>query len=301
MADTFRASMAVPPFPTAAEARHEEGFLRSADHLRLFWQRYTPKDPRATVAVIHGAADHSGRYPTITGALVRAGFQVALVDLRGHGQSDGRRWHVDSFQDYLHDLDAFVAKLSQDGVAGERLFLVAHSQGGLIASLWGMAHGRHVSGFVLSSPYFGLAMRAPVLKVLAARLVGRVVPWLAVDAGLDIADLTGDEAFRRWTARDPLYSRKTTPRWYTESNKAQEEALRRAPEFEAPLLVLAAGADRIADVAATRRFFDAARSSDKRLVVYDGFRHELFNEIERDRPIAEAVAWLVARADAAGR
>src|SRR5512138_584830 len=145
--------MAVPPFPTAAEARHEEGFLNSADHLRLFWQRYTPPSPRATVAVIHGAADHSGRYPTITSALVGAGFEVALVDLRGHGQSDGRRWHVDSFQDYLHDVDAFVAKLSQDGVAGEKLFVVAHSQGALIAALWGMTRGRHVSGFVLSSPY----------------------------------------------------------------------------------------------------------------------------------------------------
>jgi alpha-beta hydrolase superfamily lysophospholipase len=293
--------MAVPPFPTAAEARHEEGFLNSADHLRIFWQRYTPPSPRATVVVIHGAADHSGRYPGITSALVRAGLQVALVDLRGHGQSDGRRWHVDSFQDYLHDLDAFVAKLSQDGVAGEKLFVVAHSQGALVAALWGMSRGRHVSGFVLSSPYFALAMHPPVVKVLAARVLAGIVPWLAMDAGLDVADLTADEAFRRWTMRDPLYSRRTTPRWYTESTKAQGEALRRAGEFDAPLLVLAAGADRIADVGATRRFFEAARSSDKRIVVYDGFRHEVFNEVERDRPIAEAVAWLVARAGGAGR
>ncbi len=288
--------MAVPSFPADAEARHEEGFINSADHLRLFWQRYTPQGPRATVAVLHGAADHSGRYPAITTALVRAGFQVALVDFRGHGQSDGRRWHVDAFHDYMHDLDAFVAKLSQDGVAGDRLFVLGHSQGGLVAALWGMTRGRLVSGFVLSSPFFALALQPPIVKVLAAKALLRIVPWLPLDAGLPIADLTSDEEMQRWTERDPLYGRKTTPQWFDQVTRAQAVAARDAAGFEAPLLVLAAGADRVADIAATRRFFEAARSSDKRMLVYEGFRHEIFNEAEHDRPIREAVAWLVARA-----
>src|SRR5512145_305351 len=234
----------LPAYPTEAEARHDEGFLNSADHLRLFWQRYTPAKAKATVLVLHGGGDHSGRYPALTSALVKARFQVALVDLRGHGQSDGRRWHVDAFQDNLADLDAFVATLSQDGVAGDRLFLVGHSHGGLVAALWGMSRGHHMSGFVLSSPYFRLALRPPPLKVLAAKLVGRVLPWLPVDARLDLADLTSDEELQRWTERDPLYGRKTTPRWYEESRRAQIEVMRRAEEFEAPLLVLAGGADR---------------------------------------------------------
>jgi alpha-beta hydrolase superfamily lysophospholipase len=288
----------LPTFPSEAEARHEEGFLNSADHLRLFWQRYTPSGARATVAVLHGGGDHAGRYPALTSALVRAGFQVALVDLRGHGQSDGRRWHVDSFQDNLADFDAFVAKLSQDGVAGDQLFVVAHSHGALVAALWGMSRGKHVAGFVLSSPYFRLALKPPAGKVFMARLVGRIVPWLPVDAGLDIATLTSDEELQRWTARDPLYGRKTTPRWFDESLRAQIDVLRRAREFHAPLLVLAGGEDRIADAAAARAFVDAAASTDKRIQVYAGFRHEIFNEVRRAEPIGEAVAWLSARAHA---
>jgi alpha-beta hydrolase superfamily lysophospholipase len=226
---------------------------------------------------------------------VRAGFQVALLDFRGHGQSDGRRWYVDTFTDYLHDLDAFVAKLSQDGIAGEALFAVGHSQGGLITALWAIRHARLLSGVVLSSPWFRLAKPPPAAKVLAARVIGRVVPWLPLDPGLDSAQLTSDPEMQRWTDRDPLYGRKATPRWFDEAGRAQLEALRRAGELEAPLLVLTAGADPVADPAAERSFYEAAGSRDKKLVVYDGFRHELFNELRREEPLAEAVSWLSAR------
>lgn len=287
--------MALPTFPSEAEARHEEGFTNSADHLRLYWQRFTPPSPRASVAVLHGGGDHSGRYPGITAALVRAGFQVALLDFRGHGQSDGRRWHIDAFGDYLSDLDAFVAKLSQDGVAGDRLFVVGHSQGGLIAALWGLTRRDLASGFVLSSPYLGLAHRAPLLKVLGARLVGKVIPWLPVATGLRADQLTSDPELAQWTERDPLYCHTTTPRWFSEAGKAQQEVLRRAAEWRAPLLVLAGGADGVADTGVARAFVAAAGAEDKGMRVYAGFRHEIFNEQERDRPIGDAVDWLSQR------
>jgi alpha-beta hydrolase superfamily lysophospholipase len=286
--------MPVPSYPSASEASHQEGFLNSGDHLRLYWQRYRPPSPRATVAVLHGGGDHSGRYPALTTGLVRAGFEVALLDFRGHGQSDGRRWHVDTFDDYLADIDAFLGRLCQDGYAG-KLFVAAHSMGSLIAARWGVDHWREPAGFVLSSPYLRLALRPPLLKVWGARLAGRVVPWLPVATGLTSAALTSDPELQAWTDHDPLYGRKTTPRWFDEASRAQEEVMARAAEFRAPLLVLAAGADTIADAAASRRFVETVSSKDKQFLLYPGFRHEIFNEVERDRPVADAVAWLSAR------
>jgi len=78
--------------------------------------------------------------------------------------------------------------------------------------------------------------------------------------------------------------------------KAQQEVMDRAGEFSAPLLVLAAGADTIADPAASRAFVEAASSKDKTFTLLPGFRHEIFNEVERARPVAAAVAWLRERA-----
>jgi len=286
--------MTVPAFPTAAEARQDEGFLPSRDGIRLYWQRYTPPSPRAVVAVLPGGGDHSGRYPGLTSALVKAGFAVALVDFRGHGQSDGRRWHVDSFQDYVDDAHAFVGKTRSEA-GGRKVFVIGHSQGGLIAATWGLAPGRGVAGFVLSSPYFRLAMKPPALKVLGARIAGKLVPWLPMPTGLLYRDLTSDEEMQSWTERDPLYGKATTPRWFMESTRAQEEVLRRAGEFVYPLLVLTGGSDRIADPAAARAFFDAAGSRDKELKTYDGLRHEIFNELERERTFGDTIGWISAR------
>jgi alpha-beta hydrolase superfamily lysophospholipase len=245
--------------------------------------------------VLHGAGDHSGRYPGITEALVRAGHEVALLDFRGHGQSDGRRWYVDQFSDYLLDLDVFAAKVREEA-GGRRIFVVAHSQGGHIAAHWGLRAGRGVCGFVFSSPFFRLAVEPPKVKVWASLLVGKVVPFLPVDAALDLAELTSDPELQQWTAEDPLYLRKTTPRWFAESSRAQEDLRRRMGEFAYPVLVMVGDADRIADPAAGEAFVAAVSSKDKSLKVWKGLRHEIFNEVGRGGPIGDAVAWISVRA-----
>ncbi|HZZ85542.1 MAG TPA: alpha/beta hydrolase [Anaeromyxobacteraceae bacterium] len=286
--------MAVPSFPEPSIARHEEGFLKSRDHLRLFWQRYTPPAPRATVAVLHGYGDHCGRYAGLTRALCAAGLEAALVDFRGHGQSDGRRAHVDAFGDYLDDLDAFLTRV-RALADGRPLFVAAHSQGALVATLWAVARGRGgegLRGFVLSSPYFRLALTPPFYKVAAARLLDGVLPWLPMQTGLRMADLTSDPEMQAWTAHDRLYGRVATPRWFGEFQKAQAEVLRRAGEFRAPLLVLAAGADVIADPRVAEEFVARAGSVDKAFLRLEGKMHEIWNETDRDRSIARAVEWI---------
>jgi alpha-beta hydrolase superfamily lysophospholipase len=281
----------VPVFPGSDLCRREEGRLRAAGGPDLHWERFTPPSPRSTVLVLHGAGDHLGRYAGVTDALVRAGHEVALLDFRGHGRSGGKRWYVDRFEDYLADLDAFAARMRAD--AGHRkVFVVAHSQGGHIAAHWALAGGRTVDGFVLSNPYFRLAIDPPKLKLWVARLVGKVVPHLPVDAELDLATLTSDPEMQAWTDADPLYLRKTTPRWFVESGRAQEALRRSWSRFDRPLLLLLGTGDRIADGAASAEFFAAVSSRDKTMREYVGMEHEIFNERERSAPIGDVVAWI---------
>jgi alpha-beta hydrolase superfamily lysophospholipase len=100
---------------------------------------------------------------------------------------------------------------------------------------------------------------------------------------------------QRWTERDPLYLRKATPRWFTESGRAQEVLRQRMAGFAYPLLVMVGTGDRIADPRAGEAFLATAASADKRLLRYEHFQHELFNEVGRSAPVADVVSWISAR------
>ena len=82
--------------------KREEGWIESADGNRLFWRRHTPEeDPRAILLMVHGLAEHSGRYLHVLDHFANVGFDCWAHDYRGHGQSPGLRVHVREFDEFL--------------------------------------------------------------------------------------------------------------------------------------------------------------------------------------------------------
>lgn len=277
----------------------DEGYFSASDGLRLYWQTRRPTGTaRAHVAVLHGYAEHLGRYSELTSALNAAGYAAHLLDLRGHGQSGGRRAFVDRFDDYLEDLALFLGRV-REAAAGAPLFIVGHSNGALVAASYLLRSPDEVRGAIFSSPYLRLKLKVSPIKIAAAKIVQRFLPALPMRNELRPEDLTRDVAIQQATRNDPLYQSIATPRWFTEAAAAQEAVLRRASEFVAPFLCLVGGADAIADPAAGRQFFEGATSKDKQFRQYDGLVHELFHEPERDLVFKDVVAWLDARAGSA--
>lgn len=274
-------------------ARHDEGFFSAKDNLRLFWESDLPEaEPRAHVLIAHGYQDHCGRYGNAVGALVQAGFASHAFDFRGHGQSDGRRGHCDSFSQYVDDLDLFVDRV-RGQAKGKKLFLLGHSQGGLVAIHWLRRHGAGgLSGLVLSSPYLKLAFTPSPAKVLTAKLAGKAVPWLPVKSDLTVEALSRDVEVQRATARDPLYNRTVTPRWFNESNRAQKEALAWGPSIEVPVYVFLGAEDPVAAPAVSRQFFESLASRDKKFKEYPGMRHECMNELGKEEVLSDLLNWI---------
>ena len=272
-----------------------EGFFSANDGLRLFWHSVVPAAPVAHVALLHGYADHLGRYQELVHPLVAAGYAVHLMDARGHGQSGGKRAHCDSFDEYLSDLDVFLARVNE-AAKGAPVFFVGHSHGSLIGARYLLDKPDAVRAAVLFSPYFRLKLAVPALKIWAGKLIGRLFPALPMHNELKWEQLTRDVAIQNATKTDPLYQQIATPRWFTESTAAQETVLRRATEFVTPFMLLFGGADPIADPAAGREFFEAATSKDKQMKQYDGLVHEIFHEPERDLVLRDLLARLDERA-----
>ena len=159
-------------FPT------EEGYFSARDGTRLYFQSVRSRnEPVAHVAVLHGYAEHLGRHGEVTRALATAGYGVHLLDCRGHGQSGGKRAHVDRFEDYLSDLEVFLARV-REAALDRPIFLVAHSHGALISALYLLRDPEVVRGAVFSSPYFRLKLHVSPVKILAGKLVANLLPSL---------------------------------------------------------------------------------------------------------------------------
>ena len=278
----------------------DEGFFSARDGIRLYWQTARPDDAAAApahIAFIHGYAEHLGRHALVTAALCKAGYVVHLLDVRGHGQSGGKRAFVENFDDYLSDLDLFLARV-RESAKGKPVFLAGHSNGGLIVARYLLDKPDAVRGVILSSPYLRLKLAVPALKIMAGKLFAKLLPSLPMKNELKPEQLTRDPAIQEQTRKDPMYQQIATPRWFTESSAAQEVVLRRASEFVTPMLVMTGSGDPIADPTGGRELFDKATAKDKTFKQYEGYLHELFNEPEADREkvFADVVAWLSARA-----
>ena len=278
--------------------RLDEGFFAAKDNLRLYWRTVRPSEAgavRGHLALVHGYGDHCARYRELMEHLGRRGIAVHAFDYRGHGQSDGRRAHVDRFRDYTDDLEVLLGHARQDA-EGQPLFVLGHSLGALIVLRWALEARRDgIAGLVLSSPFLTLAFEPPRFKVLAARLAERVLPWMPFGNELKVEQLTHDRAIQEATRADPLYLHTTTPRWFFETTAAQKEAKARAVELVLPCLILHGSADPIAAPEASQRLWSLASSREKTLKTYPGLLHELFNEVGREQVMADLDAWLDAR------
>ncbi len=274
--------------------RRDEGFFSARDNTRLYWQSVLPEgEPTSFLGVVHGFGDHSGRYRRFIDAMVADGIGVMAFDYRGHGKADGRRGYCAKWSDYVDDLEVFWARLR--GVAqGKPTFLLAHSHGALMALHWALKRPEGIKGLILTSPYLKLAFEPPMLKVLAARAVGTIIPWLPVPTDIKFEDLSRDVEWQKETKDDPLYGLKATPRWFVQSTQAQNDLAGRGKDLTLPIYVAAGGEDPIASTPASKAFFDTLGSADKTYQAREGMRHEVLCETGKEALWAEISRWISA-------
>ncbi len=267
------------------------GRLPSFDGTPLFYRRNVPENPKGHLILAHGFSEHSGRYAHVADYLGNRGYAVWAMDNRGHGRSGGQRGHVDEYGDYVKDLLAFHGEVARE--SGEaRPFLLGHSNGGLIALRFALAHAPLLRGLVLSDPLLQLSKAVPALKLFAGRVIARFAPRYSMPNDLEPAELTQDPAMMEAYLADPVIFHVVSVGWFAQMKKASADARARGKELTLPFLLLLGGADPVCSGAAGRAFFESAASKDKTLKVYEGFRHEILNELGRERVFADLSAWL---------
>jgi alpha-beta hydrolase superfamily lysophospholipase len=278
---------------------HTEDAFEGAGGLRLFSQRWRPEGTaRAVLAIVHGFGEHSSRYTNVVEHFVPRGYAVHGFDLRGHGRSPGQRGHVSSWAEYRDDVKAFLGHISQQE-PGRPVFLLGHSLGSIIALDYVLRHPQGLSGLILSGTAVDPVGAAPPLLVAIARVMSRLWPTLSLPLKLDKTALSRiPEVVSQYIA-DPLVHGLGSARWGTEALDTIDWCKAHASELQLPLLVVHGASDRINSAAGARLVFEAARSSDKRLVMVPGGYHEPHNDSGREQTFQALEEYLSSRASVA--
>ncbi|WP_330728138.1 lysophospholipase [Burkholderia multivorans] len=279
------------------------GRLRTADGLELASYRW-PADaraapPRATVALLHGLAEHAGRYAPLAARLNAAGIDLLAIDLRGHGRSPGKRAWVARFDEYLDDADALVDEAAR---APTPLFLMGHSMGGAIAALYAIerapARACTLAGLVLSSPALAPGRDVPRWMLALSRLISRVWPTFPA-IRIDAALLSRDADVVAANRADPLVHHGPVPaRTGAEILDAMARIERGRSALRVPVLVYHGTADKLTEPDGSRTFGARVGSADRTLTLYEGGFHETMNDIECERVIDALIGWIDARVPA---
>ncbi|MEV0250682.1 lysophospholipase [Nocardia sp. NPDC050712] len=272
--------------------RTEEGSFEGVGS-RIAWRAWLPDgETRATVVLVHGVAEHSGRYVHVGTRLADAGFAVYALDHVGHGKSEGGKANIGTLSGSADNVEAML-ELAAREQPGVPRFLLGHSMGSLIVLFRATRAPLQVDGIVVSAPPLDIPVGNPVQKLLAP-VLSRFTPNLGV-LGLDSAMISRDPAVIAAYDNDPLvYRGKLPARTATEILHGSEIVKSRLDKLTAPLLVLHGSADALAAPSSSDLIERGAGSKDLTVLRYEGLYHEVFNEPEQDKVLADVVEWLQA-------
>ena len=273
------------------EIAYRETKLASADGTKLHlhtWRGSAP--PRAEVLVVHGYADHGGRYQELARHLAHAGLAVTALDLRGHGRSEGQRGYIESFDDYHADLAAVLATLE----SGRPHFLLGHSMGALLCFDFVARSRPALAGLVVTNPYLALTTNPPQSKLVLGKLAARVLPRLSLPSGLLPESMSRDPTCIEAYRSDPLVFKTANAAWFRESNLAMDR-VRAMKSLSLPLFYAYSQADPVARGGVKQAFAEQLICSDKTIAVREGL-HEILNETDRVELHDLIRDWLLTRA-----
>jgi acylglycerol lipase len=271
----------------------EEHWLEGRGGLRIFVRHWRPDgSARAALVICHGVNSHSGQYFGAAREFTAAGFVVTALDLRGRGKSEGERFYVESVDDYVSDL-AQTIDLARARDPDLPLYLLGHSAGGVTAVSYALDYQDRIDGLICES--FAFRVFAPDLALTLLKGASHVTPHLHV-LKLKMEDFSRDPEWVAQLLADPLTHDEVQPvQTVAALARAGDRFEREFGRITLPLLILHGTADKATRPDGSEQFHREAGSADKQLILYDGYAHDLLNDLGKDQVFADIVAWIDAR------
>ena len=259
----------------------------------LFIRAWRPSGaPRAVIAICHGFNAHSGMYAWCGEQFAQKGMAAYALDLRGRGKSDGERFYVERFEDYVDDLDKLI-EFAKSREPGLPVFLLGHSAGGVIACLYVLEHQSGVAGLICED--FAFEVPAPDIALALLKGISHFVPH-AHALALKNEDFSRDPQVVQAMNEDPLIAHETQPFATMAAIVRADERLKAAfARITLPVFIIHGTADKAARLSGSRFFHEHTGSKNSTLKLYEGRYHDPLNDIGKEEVLADIVAWIETR------
>ncbi|AGH96195.1 alpha/beta hydrolase [Pseudobdellovibrio exovorus] len=263
--------------------KRSESFFNGYDGCKLFLQKWITDNAKGTVFITHGQAEHSDCYQRLINALEGQGWNFIGWDLRGHGKSEGIRGYAKDFDEYVLDFNIFLEHgLKLPEVQGKPVVLLAHSMGGLIQTCALTEKTSYsADAQILSSPLFGVAVEVPEWKDKGAGFVKALVPKLTLGNEIKTEQLTRDIDIMREYEQDTYRHNRISAGVYLGFKREFNRILSRATDIRIPTLMHISDNDPVVSSESALKFFDAIACENKTLKIFEGGKHELYNDTIR--------------------
>jgi alpha-beta hydrolase superfamily lysophospholipase len=243
----------------------------------VFYRAWQPSaSPRRIVLVVHGYAEHSGRYAHLAAALTAAQCAVYAQDHIGHGRSDGERALITDFDNVVSDLHT-LARIAAAENPDLLTLLIGHSMGGLLASRYAQHHPG-VAGLVLLGAVIGDWAWA------RDTLAQAYMP----DPPTDWSGMSRDPRIVQQYSTDPLVYRGRYKRPLLEAEmRALDGFNAEINVLTMPVLLLHGSDDPFVDFRTSLQTAATLPTPDLTVRIFPGARHELVNETNHNEVIDE--------------
>jgi alpha-beta hydrolase superfamily lysophospholipase len=264
---------------------------KSNDGLEMYAQSWEPDGtPKAVVCLIHGLGEHSGRYVHVGKALTDAGLALAAFDLRGHGKSGGPRGHTPSFDAFMDDIEAFQKQLDECFPVLPR-FLYGHSLGGILVLNYVLRRKSDFVGVISTAAGLRTSLEEQKAKVTMARILGTLIPSVAISSGLDPATISRNKEVVDKYVNDPLVHDKMSLGFGKLMLSVLPWTFEHAREFSLPLLIMHGTEDKLGYPRGSEEFASHVKQNCT-VKLWDGLYHEIHNEPEQNEVLAYMIDWM---------
>ena len=266
--------------------------VKALDGTSIYFRSLSPKKTTAVAILLHGYAEHGGRYEEMMTTLAARGIASYAPDHRGHGQTANMLGFIDDLDAIVSDI-LLLRTLAEKEHPDRPIFLLGHSMGGMLTLIHAHRYPANLAGIIVCGAGILVPANIPKVMVKLSIFLGRVLPKLPIQPFFEPDKLSRRQEVIEAVKVDPLFYRgKIRARTGSEILYGMTSARAALPELTLSALVLQGGEDKVIEPKASTYIMERLASSDKTYKVFDEALHEVFQEPEREEATSLVAEWI---------